>query len=117
MIAATCDSSVRRNQRDASTAKLESSKTRDASHETREKRARVANRAEGIREADGIREGFSLLGLVFIRSHYGSKQGNIETLDYTLSHELGSERSERASERMSAAERASEASRAEQANE
>ena len=41
----------------------------------------------------------------------------IETLNYTLSHELGSERSERASERMSAAERASEASRAEQANE
>ena len=49
--------------------------------------------------------------------HYDSKQGDIETLNYTLSHELGSERSERASERMSAAERASEASRVEQANE
>ena len=34
--------------------------------------------------------------------HYGSKQGDIETLNFTLSHELGSERSERASERMSA---------------
>ena len=41
----------------------------------------------------------------------------IETLNYTLSHELGSEQSERASKRMSAAERASEASRAEQAKE
>ena len=50
-------------------------------------------------------------------THYGSKLGDIETLDYILSHELGSERSERASEQMSAAERASEASRAEQANE
>ena len=48
--------------------------------------------------------------------HYGSKQGEIETLNYTLSHEQGSERSERASERVSAAERASEASSAEQAN-
>ena len=50
-------------------------------------------------------------------AHYGSKQGDIETLNYTLSHELGSERSERASEQMSAAERASEASRAEQVSE
>ena len=49
--------------------------------------------------------------------HYGSKQGEIETLNFTLSHELGSERSERASERMSAAERASKASSADQANE
>ena len=32
-------------------------------------------------------------------AHYGSKQGDIETLNFTLSHELGSERSERASER------------------
>ena len=30
--------------------------------------------------------------------HYGSKRGEIETLNYTLSHERGSERSERASE-------------------
>ena len=49
--------------------------------------------------------------------HYGSKQGEIETLNYTLSHERGSERSERASERVSAAEGASEASSPEQANE
>ena len=42
--------------------------------------------------------------------HYGSKQGDIETLDYTLSHELRSEQ-------MSAAECASELSSAEQANE
>ena len=27
-------------------------------------------------------------------AHYGSKQGEIETLNYTLFHELGSERSE-----------------------
>ena len=50
-------------------------------------------------------------------THYGSKQGEIETLNYTLSHERGSERSERASERVSATEGASEASRPEQANE
>ena len=31
-------------------------------------------------------------------SHYGSKQGKIETLKYTLSHERGSEVSERANE-------------------
>ena len=49
--------------------------------------------------------------------HYGPKQGDIETSKFTLSHELGSERSERASERMTAAERASEVSSAEQANE
>ena len=35
--------------------------------------------------------------------HYGSKQGNIETLNY-LSHKLESERRERESKRMSAAE-------------
>ena len=29
--------------------------------------------------------------------HYGSKQGEIETFDYKLSHKLGSEQSERAS--------------------
>ena len=50
-------------------------------------------------------------------AHYGSKQGDIETLNYTLSHERGSERSERASKKVSTAERASEVSRAEQANE
>ena len=49
--------------------------------------------------------------------HYGSKQGDIESSKFSLSHELGSEQSERASERMSAAERASAASRAKQANE
>ena len=49
--------------------------------------------------------------------HYGSKQCEIETLNYTLSHERGSERSERASERVSAAEGASEASSPEQASE
>ena len=32
------------------------------------------------------------------RVHYGSKQGNFETLNYTLFHELRSERSERARE-------------------
>ena len=49
--------------------------------------------------------------------HYGSKQGDIETLNFTLFHELESEQSERASERMSAAERAGEASSAGQVNE
>ena len=49
--------------------------------------------------------------------HYGSKQGDFETLNLTFSYELGSERSERASTRKSAAECASEACRAEQANE
>ena len=42
---------------------------------------------------------FSVAG----QMHYGSKQGKIETLNYTLSHERGSERSERASERVSGA--------------
>ena len=42
--------------------------------------------------------------------HYGLKQSDIETSNYTLSYELGSER-------MSAAECASIASRAEQVNE
>ena len=37
--------------------------------------------------------------------HFGSKQGDIETLNYTLSHERGSERSERARERSGARER------------
>ena len=46
--------------------------------------------------------------------HYGLKQGDIETLDYTLSHELESEGIEQASEQMSAAECASKASNAEQ---
>ena len=32
--------------------------------------------------------------------HYGSKQGDIETSNFTLSHERGSERSERACERV-----------------
>ena len=49
--------------------------------------------------------------------HYGSKQGEIETLNFTLSHERGSEQSEQVSERVSAAEGASEASSPEQANE
>ena len=51
------------------------------------------------------------------RRHYGSKQCDIEKLNYTLSDKLGSEKSEQASKRMSAAERASEVSSAEQANE
>ena len=49
--------------------------------------------------------------------HYGSKQGDFETLNHTLSHELGSEQSEGANERVSAAERVSEASGVEHANE
>ena len=49
--------------------------------------------------------------------HYGPEQGDIETMNFTLSHELGSEPSERESKHMGAAERASETSRAEQANE
>ena len=44
--------------------------------------------------------------------HYGSKQGDIETSKFPLSHELGSEGSERASERTSAAERSARAKRA-----
>ena len=35
---------------------------------------------------------------VKIAIHYGSKQDDIETSNYTFSHELGSERNERASE-------------------
>ena len=46
--------------------------------------------------------------------HCGAKSGRFGTSDHTLSHELGSEQ---ASERMSAAERASKASRAEEENE
>ena len=45
--------------------------------------------------------------------HYGSKQGEIETLNYTLSHERGSEQNERAG----AAEGASEAGSPKQENE
>ena len=52
-----------------------------------------------------------------VSQHYGSKQSDFETLNFTLSHELGSERSEPASKRVSAAERVSEQSRVEQANE
>ena len=55
--------------------------------------------------------------VVVVAVHYGSKQCDIETLNYTFSHEFGSERNEQASERISAAERASEASSAEQVNE
>ena len=55
--------------------------------------------------------------VVVVAVHYGSKQCDIETLNYTLSHELGSEQSKRASKQISAAGRASKASRAEQANE
>ena len=50
-------------------------------------------------------------------AHYGSKQGDIETLKFTLSYELGSEQIERVRKRISAAERASEVSSVEQANE
>ena len=53
--------------------------------------------------------------VVVVAVHYGSKQCDIETLNCTLSHKLGSERSERASEQMSAAEHASEASSVKQA--
>ena len=49
--------------------------------------------------------------------HHGSKLCDIETLNYTFSHELGSERSEQASKRVSAAEGGIKASSAEQANE
>ena len=49
--------------------------------------------------------------------HQSSKLGEIETLDYALSHELGSEQNDQASKGMSAAERASKASKKEQANE
>ena len=49
--------------------------------------------------------------------HYGTKPGNFETRNLTLSHEQGSERSERASKQVSAAEGASEASSPEQVNE
>ena len=45
-------------------------------------------------------------------THYGSKQ---ETLNYTFSHELGSEQREQASKRMSAGERESEASKVKRA--
>ena len=52
------------------------------------------------------------------RANCGSKPGRFETLNRSFSHELGSERvSERVSEWMSAAERESEASSVEQANE
>ena len=40
------------------------------------------------------------------RMHYGTKPGHFESLKIALSHERGSERSERASERVSAAEHA-----------
>ena len=49
--------------------------------------------------------------------HHGSEQPDSETSKFPLSYELGSELSERASEPMRPAERASEASSAEQANE
>ena len=39
---------------------------------------------------------------VLVAVHYGSKQCDIETLNFTLSHELGSERSQQMSKRMSA---------------
>ena len=48
--------------------------------------------------------------------HYGLKQGDFETLNYTFSHERGSEQSERVSKRVREAEHASEASSAERAN-
>ena len=54
---------------------------------------------------------------ILSRMHYGSEQTDSELSKFLLSHELWSEQSERASEQMSAAERASKASRAEQANE
>ena len=57
------------------------------------------------------------LNYTLSHEHYGSQQGDIEPSNYTLSHELGSERSEWASERMSSAERTSKASSAEQVNE
>ena len=46
---------------------------------------------------------------VVATAHYGTKPGHFETSNLTLSHEGGSERSERASERVSgASERMSE---------
>ena len=50
-------------------------------------------------------------------THYGTESGHFETLNLTLSHEQGSERSERASERVSAAQGASKANSPKQANE
>ena len=44
-------------------------------------------------------------------SHYGSKQGDVETLSHTLSHKLRSEQNERASKEMSALERVSKANK------
>ena len=53
----------------------------------------------------GSRKSFELMGAAAQNfftlspsSHYGSKHGEIETLDYTLSHKLWSEQSNRASE-------------------
>ena len=64
------------------------------------------------RHTDGIR--YHANGALL---YYGSKHNDKETLNYTLTNELGSERSEQASERMSAAEHGSKVSSAEQANE
>ena len=52
-----------------------------------------------------------------VPAHYGTEPGHFETSNLTLSHERGSERSERASEQVSAGEGASEVSSPEQANE
>ena len=49
--------------------------------------------------------------------HYGTKPGHFETSNHTLFYKRGSERSERAIKRVSAAEGASKASSPERANE
>ena len=55
------------------------------------------------------------MAVVEVAVHFGSKQYDIETKNHILSHELGSERSERAREQMSAAECASKANSGKQA--
>ena len=52
-----------------------------------------------------------------VPAHYGTEPGHFETSNLTLSHERGSERSEPASEQVSAAEGACEMSCAKQTNE
>ena len=54
--------------------------------------------------------------MIIVGERYGSKQNDVETLNYTLSHKLGNEQSVLTSKRMNTAECASEASGAEQVN-
>ena len=86
------------------------------SHERSE---RASKRVSGASERANGRASGPVLQSVFLAviDHSGSEQSDSETSKFPLSHKLGSEQSEQASKRMSAAERASKASRAEQANE